>query len=151
MRLLYLEDYEPGRTFRSADYRVTATEIMEFARTWDPQPFHVDEEAGRQSMFGSIIACSAHIFAVFCKLSNTVDSKTATLGGLGFDELRMHRPMRPGDTVHLAGECQSVRRSRSKPDRGIVRSAIRLYNHHDELVFSCTSTFLVQSRDGGST
>jgi acyl dehydratase len=149
MPLLFLEDYEVGRAFRSADYLVSRQEIIEFATAWDPQPFHIDDAAARQSMFGGVIACSAHIFAIFCKLSSTLDPPTAALGGLGFDELRMHRPLRPDDTVHLVGTCQSVRRSQSRPDRGIVRSGVELLNARGEILFSCTSTFLVQSRDGG--
>lgn len=146
--VLYLEDYFAGRRSRSPHYHVRREEIIEFARRWDPQPFHVDEESARASVHGGLIACSAHIFAIFCHLSNGLPEKTAALAGLGFDEMRLLRPVRPGDVLHLESECVETRRSRSRPDRGVVRSRARLVNQRGEDVFSVISTFLIRARQG---
>ena len=93
---------------------VTKKEIIDFARRWDPQPFHVDEEAARSSIYGGITACTAHIFAIVCRLDAEMETKLAGIAGLGFDEMRVHQPLRAGDTVHIMSECMDVRRSKSK-------------------------------------
>ena len=151
MEMLFLEDYQVGKVSRTGEMHVSADEIVQFACQWDPQPFHVDVEAARQSMHGGLIACSAHVFAVFTKLANTIEPQSAALAALGFDELRMVKPLRAGDRVSLSSECVEVRRSRSKPDRGIVRSMIKLTNHTGETVFTVISSFLVRARDGGDS
>ena len=143
----YLEDYQVGQSMRSEPYEVTSAEITEFAKKWDPQPFHTDEELARQSFYGGLTACSAHIFAVYTGLSTRLPQKTAAIAGLGFDELRVLQPLRAGDAVYLTTECLEVRRSRTKPDRGIVRSRGTLFNRKDEPVFSMISTFMVRCRD----
>lgn len=147
MELLYFEDYYVGREFPARPYTITQKEIVEFATRWDPQPFHIDEEAAKNSVFGGISACSSHIFAIFCSMSQHMDTKSAALAGLGFDELRMHAPVRPDDVLRFSSTVTVVRRSRSKPDRGIIVSKGTLTNQDDVVVFSAETSFLVASRD----
>jgi acyl dehydratase len=149
MSLRYLEDYEVGLVTRSDSRLITKKEIIDFAKTWDPQPFHIDEEAARESIHGGLIACTAHIFAILSGLGTSMETKDAGLAALGFDEMRIHQPLRPGDIVYFAGECTGVRRCKTKPDRGIVESHSKLFNQRDELVFSMRSVYMVASRPQG--
>ena len=144
--LRFFEDFRVGEGSDSPPYIVSALEIREFAQVWDPQPFHVDEAFAAQTMFGGLIACSAHIFALFCKLSNQIEPRSAALAGLGFDAVRIPRPLRAGDTVQLFSRCLEARRSATKPDRGIVTSQVELRNQHGEVVFSTIAKFLVAAR-----
>ncbi len=142
----FLEDFEVGHASRSPAYYVSRDEVIAFATAWDPQPFHIDDAAASASVFGVLTACSAHVFALFTKLANTLPHKTAALAGLGFDELRLPRPVRAGDTIHLTTRVIAIRRSRSKPDRGVVQSHGTLVNQDGDVVFSANSTFLVRAR-----
>ena len=144
--LVFLEDYREGMCFESRSYRITEEELVTFAKQWDPQPFHTDKAAAARTMYGGLIACSSHIFSIFCHLGNLLEPKAAALAGLGFDALRMLQPVRPGDSLHMWSQVLEVHRSSSKPDRGTVRSEIRLLNQDDAVVFTLTSTFMVASR-----
>ena len=146
MSLRYIEDYEIGLVIKSHSRRVSSEEIIEFAKLWDPQPFHIDEEAARASIHGGIIACTAHIFAIITRLGAEMETKDAGLAALGFDEMRLHQPLRAGDTVYFTSECTAVRRSNTKPDRGIVETISRLFNQRDELLFSMQCVLMLASR-----
>jgi acyl dehydratase len=146
----YLEDHYVGHVVTSGEAEVTKEEIVDFARRWDPQPFHVDEEAARASIYGGITACTAHIFAIVCRLDAGMETKLAGLAGLGFDEMRVHQPLHAGDVVYITSECMDVRRSKTKPDRGIVKIYTKLFNQRNELIFSLVATTLVASRSGGA-
>ena len=146
MPLRYLEDYEPGLVIRSDSRLITEEEIIEFAKVWDRAPFHVDPEAARASIHGGIIACAAHIFAITCRLGHDMETGDAGLASLGFDELRMHQPLRAGDTVYYIGECIGARRSTTKPDRGVIEIYYKLFNQDDEMIFSMRCTFMIASR-----
>ncbi len=146
VEILFLEDLEVGLRMQAGDYRVSKEEVVSFASIWDPQPFHIDEEAARASVYGGLTACSAHIFAVFSKVSNMLPRRAAAIGALGFDELRIPQPLRAGDTVRVVSECIEVRRSARKPDRGIVTFHAQLLNQSDTVVFSAKSTVMVKSR-----
>ncbi len=146
MEHLFLEDYEAGQQLQIGGYHVPKEEVIAFATHWDPQPFHIDEEAAEATFYGGLTACSAHIFAIFCRLSNRLEKRAAALAALGFDEFRIPNPLRVGDTVRLLSECTAVRRSKTKPDRGIINFSVRLLNQNDEVVFSIKSTVMVRSR-----
>ena len=141
----YLDDHEVGELIQCGSYTVTREEVITFASKWDPQPWHVDEDAARESFFGGLTACSAHIFSIFCITSPQWRSGVIlqAMAGLGFDEMRMHKPVYVGDTLHCVTEVASVRASASKPDRGIVVYASRLLNQREELVFSIKASTLV--------
>lgn len=152
-RAFYFEDYVVGDEHAAGSHVVSREEIVEFARQWDPQPWHVDEELARQSIFGGLTACSAHIFSIYCITSQRWQSGVVqqAVAGLGFDEMRMHAPVYAGDTLFCASTVESVRRSGSRPDCGIVVYRTRLLNRDGEVVFSCKAATLVARDPARST
>jgi acyl dehydratase len=133
----YLEDFHPGQTIELGSRRVDGDEIIEFATKYDPQPFHVDEEAGRRSIYGGLIASGWHTVAMFMRmLVDTVASKAASMGSPGIDELRFLKPVRPGDMLNAKMVVLDVVPSRSKPDRGHVRASYEVFNQGGEKVMT---------------
>ncbi len=141
----YFDDCVVGAEHAAGSYTVTAQEIIEFARTWDPQPWHVDEAVAKASIFGGLTACSAHIFSIFCITSQRWQSGVVqqAIAGLGFDEMRMHKPVYAGDTLHCVTTVHGARVSNSKPDRGIVTYHTQLLNQDDDLVFSIKASTMM--------
>ena len=147
---LYLEDFTPGRRFGSGQVGITADEIRAFATQYDPQPFHLDEEAARGSFFGGLAASGWHTAALTMRL--LVDGPLQPAGGrigAGLDEMRWPRPVRPGDTLHVITEVLEARRSRSRPDRGIIRLRTTTLNQREEEVQVMVSNMIVPARDAG--
>ncbi len=143
----YLEDLQVGDRFESDSYEVTESAIMEFAREFDPQPFHLDRAAAKKSVFGGLVASGWHTAAITMRLLVTSDLNLAGGAiGLGVDEMRFPRPVRPGDTLRLELEIVDVRESKSKPDRGTARIRYATRNQKDEIVFTQTATVLVPKR-----
>ncbi|MAT91815.1 MAG: dehydratase [Halioglobus sp.] len=141
----WFEDYVPGEEHAAGSHTVEAAEIIAFARQWDPQPFHIDEEAARASVFGGLTACSAHIFSIFCSTSQRWQSGVVqqAVAGLGFDEMRMLGPVYAGDTLRCRSIIDSVRPSGSRPDCGVVVYHTELLNQRDEVVFSIRAASLM--------
>lgn len=147
MHIKYFEDFVVGEEeVIPAEYLVTRDEIIEIASRWDPQPFHLDEEAARDSMFGGLIAASSHVFGICSWMGNHMDHKSAALAALGFDELRLPNPVRAGDRLTATATCLEKRESRSKPDRGIVTSEMVLRNQRGEIVVTLKSTAMIAKR-----
>jgi acyl dehydratase len=144
----YFEDYVLGEEHQAGTHAVTSEEIIAFASSWDPQPFHIDEEVARNSVFGGLTACSAHIFSIFCITSQRWQSGVVqqAVAGLGFDEMRMLKPVYAGDTLNCVSVIDALRPSKSRPDCGIVSFLTRLDNQHGETVFTIKAASL-QSRD----
>ena len=137
--LVHFEDVEVGQTHRFGRYEVTAEEIIEYARQFDPQPFHTDEAAAKASMWGGLIASGWHTGSVLMRLFYEGFLKdTASLGSPGLDDLRCLKPVRPGDTLSARLTVLDATPSRSKPDRGIIRSVMELRNQHGEVVMTTT-------------
>jgi acyl dehydratase len=144
---LFVEDMQAGRKAASRrDYVVQESEVIEFAREWDPQPFHLDHEAAEASVFGGLTACSAHIFAIMSKLGNSLEPQLAVMANLGMEEMRIPNPVRPGDRLRLVSECLEARVSRSKPDRGVVRFRAAVLNQRDEVVLSFVNLTMMRCR-----
>jgi acyl dehydratase len=143
----YWDDYEVGQTFDLGSTSFTADEIVSFARQYDPQSFHVDAAAARQSMFGSLIASGWHVTAKLMRLfvDNYVDQRTA-LGSPGVDEVRWLKPVRPGDTLNASVECAGKVPSKSRPEMGIVHEQWRATNQKGELVMTLKGTNMVRRR-----
>ncbi|MGW7681883.1 MaoC family dehydratase [Kribbella sp. NPDC054772] len=137
---MYFEDYVPGvRTEHPATLTVDQTAVIEFAEQFDPQYFHVDPEAAADGPFNGLIASGWHTAGLMMRLyADQYLSKVASLGGPGVDELRWPAPVRPGDTLRLRTEVLEARRSKSKPDRGLVKTRTELLNQHNTVVFTCT-------------
>ncbi len=146
----YFEDVEVGAIQRFGRYAVTAEEIVEYARQFDPQPFHVDEEAARQSMFGGLIASGWHTGAMFISMVVAhVVPVAATTGALGFDDLKWLRPVRPGDVLSVENRIAEKIESRTRRDVGIVKVESRVLNQSEEAVMTLTSLVLYQRRPAG--
>lgn len=139
---LYFEDMVPGQSLTSRPQRIERDELVGFARTWDPLPFHVDEQAG-VAAFGSLTAPGLYMLAVKQRLIHQLPPQ-AVIASLGYDEVRFHLPLRPGDTVLLRQEWISRRISLTKPDRGIVTIKFSLVNQNEDTVMSHLDTILVQ-------
>jgi acyl dehydratase len=147
MDIIYFEDVEVGKKrTKSVTYQVNKEEIIEFARHWDPRSFHIDEVAAVSSVFGGLVACSAHIFSILSWFATHGQSRTASIAALGFDKLRMHHPVRPSDTLSCRFECLEKRESHSKQDRGIVRTLATISNQQNIEVFSAIITTMVAKR-----
>jgi acyl dehydratase len=147
MDIIYFEDVEVGKKrTKSVTYQVNKEEIIEFARHWDPRSFHIDEVAAVSSVFGGLVACSAHIFSILSWFATHGQSRTASIAALGFDKLRMHHPVRPSDTLSCRFECLEKRESHSKQDRGIVRTLATISNQQNMEVFSAIVTTMVAKR-----
>ncbi len=143
----YLEDYVPGDVVEvDATYPVTEAEILEVGRRWDPQPFHPDREAAAESFFGGLVASSVHLFAASVWLGYQMETRTAAVTALGFNELSWHAPARPGDRLSLRAETLSARESKSRPDCGVVMNKSQIFNQDGELVFSYTGAVLIRKR-----
>ncbi len=146
----YFEDYVVGESLTYGDHLVTEEEVREFAQRYDPQPFHVDAEAAAQSIFGGLIASGWNTAAISMRLM--VDhfvSQRASMGSPGIDELRWLQPVRPGDRLKVRSTITEARRSRSKPDRGLVRVRHEALNQRDEVVMSFHGMALYRCRDSG--
>ncbi|GAB3947021.1 MaoC family dehydratase [Kribbella albertanoniae] len=145
---MYLEDYVVGtRTEHPGRVLVGQGEIVEFAQRFDPQYFHVDPAAAANGPYHGLIASGWHTAGLMMRLyADQYLSKVASLGGPGVDELRWHLPVRPGDVLRLTTEVLQADRSRSKPDRGLVRTRAELYNQDNTLVLSCIALNLIGAK-----
>jgi acyl dehydratase len=147
----YFEDYIPGSVFEYGTITVSEADIIEFGRRFDPQPFHTSLEAAPRGPFGGLIASGWHTASLAMRLF--VDhylSGVASLGSPGVDELRWTRPVRPGDSLRIRVAVLEARRSRSKPDRGIVRTLIEVLNQDGDVVMSLTAMNLLRCRAAAS-
>lgn len=147
MPIHYLEDFAVGQVFKTGRLRVDKEQIFAFARQFDPQPFHIDEEAARQSLFQGLAASGWHTAALTMRL--LVDGEFRPAGGIlgvGFDELSWPRPVRPGDELHATSEVLEVRASKSRPDRGMIRVRTTTLNQNDEPVQVFTGNLIVPRR-----
>jgi acyl dehydratase len=143
----YLEDYAVGQVYASGRLRVDKDQIVAFAAQFDPQPYHLDEEAARQSVFKGLAASGWHTAALTMRLM--VDGAFKPAGGIlgvGFDELSWPRPVRPGDELHAESEILEVRPSKSRPDRGMIRVRTTTLNHNGEIVQIFTGNLIVPRR-----
>ncbi|MEY9183146.1 acyl dehydratase [Bradyrhizobium sp. USDA 326] len=142
----YFEDVEIGDGQKAGPYSVTKDEIIQFAKQFDPRPFHIDEAAAARSVFGGLSASAAHTFAIFIFLSNELQPRVRAVAGLGYDELRLPHAVRPGDDLYLEATTLEKRESKSRPDSGIVRGQFRLHNQNGDTVLQCIGSGLVARR-----
>jgi acyl dehydratase len=143
----YFEDYPVGAVFELGSMSVTEQEIIEFAQRFDPQPFHVDPDAARDTIYGGVIASGWHTGSIFMRL--LVDefiSSVSGMGSPGIDEIRWPVPVRPGDTLSLRMTILEARVSKSKPDRGITKTLGELFNQNGDIVMSVRSNGFVGCR-----
>jgi len=143
----FFEDYLVGATYEFGSIAVEEQEVIAFARRFDPQPFHVDPEAARQSPFGGLIASGWHTASLMMRLfADHYLAPASSLASPGIDELRWLKPVRPGDELAARVTILEANRSRSKPDRGIIRSYVEVLNQQREVVMSLKAINLVRCR-----
>jgi acyl dehydratase len=135
--LIYFEDLPAGDVRESPPRTITREEMLAFARQYDPQPFHLDEEAARKTIYGGLIASGWLTVAVMMRLLwDTLLKDAVSLGSPGADEVRWLKPVRPGDTLRARFTVVEAIPSRSKPDRGVVKTLTEVRNQHGEVVMT---------------
>jgi len=143
----YFEDYEPGTVHEFGTIAVEETEIIEFGQRFDPQVFHTDPQAAKQTIYGGLIASGWQTASLMMRLF--VDhylSGIASLGSPGVDEMRWIKPVRPGDSLSLRVTVSQTKRSQSKPDRGVLFSFIEVLNQNHDVVMSMKAVNLLLCR-----
>lgn len=143
----YFEDFTVGESVDLGAYVMTEASIIEFARQFDPQYYHVDPEAARDSIFDGLAASGWHTVGIYMRL--VVDGMlrdAASLASPGVDQIRWHKPVRPGDTLRARITVLEARPSNSRPDRGLVRTRGEMFNQHGDLVMSLVAMNLFRCR-----
>lgn len=140
---MYFEDFYPGQKINSErSYRVTAKEIMSFGEMYDPQPFHIDEGAGRNSFFSGLCASGWLTAAIVMRLRVESIKVKGGMIGAGVDELRWTHPVHPDDKIRTESEILEVRRSVSRPGYGVIRSRTTVFNQENEIVMKSIVNWL---------
>ena len=145
--MLYLEDFAPGQTYGSGQLTVTEADVIRFATEFDPQPFHLDDGAAQNSLFGGLAASGWHTAAMTMKL--LVGSELTPAGGIigaGFEELSWPRPVRPRDVLRVQSEVLEVRASKSRPTQGLIKVRGTTINQDDKPVQVFVGHLMVQAR-----
>lgn len=149
LAVLWLEDLTPGQTFRFGDYPVTREEVIAFATAYDPQPFHLDDAAAAANpLLGKLCASGMHTLSMshLLQMRGFDEVGIKPLAGAGMDEMRLHRPVFPGDTLHIVVEIAEARPIRSRKDRGLLSYQTTAFNQADEPVLSYRSTLFMARR-----
>ena len=146
--MIYFEDLEVGQETHFGSYQVTREEVLEFARKYDPQPFHLSDEAAAKTHFKRLAASGWHSCAMTMAVMarHVVEQEQASLGSPGIDELRWLKPVYPGDTLHVNSRIVELRPSRSKPDLGSFRSEVTVTNQDGVAVLRFISNVLISRR-----
>ncbi|HML14900.1 MAG TPA: MaoC family dehydratase [Xanthobacteraceae bacterium] len=149
-RDLFLEDFAVGQRFETEGIAVTEADIIAFARQFDPQYFHLDPVAAATSAFGGLVASGLHTLSLAMRVFFELNLwERAIIGSPGLEHVRWLIPLRPGDTIRSMVEISAVKRSRSKPDRGVVSTAHRTFNQHHQVIFTMTCLHIVRARGAG--
>jgi acyl dehydratase len=147
---MYFEDLEVGTRIETGRKVLTKEAIIAFAREWDPQPFHVDEAAARDSVFGGLIASGFHtVLTAFNLTLAASDWSDSSMGSPGMKDVRWIRPVHAGDELRVVVESLETTPSKSKPDRGFVVIRYDIFNQDDVLVSQFTSTLMLKRRVSG--
>lgn len=146
----YWEDFKVGKREAIGSVVVDKDELIEFAKRYDPQPFHVDEEAAKKSIYGGLIASGWHTCSMVMRLMcDAYLLESASLGSPGLENVRWLRPVRPGDTLTAYRTIEETRLSGSRPDRGIVKTLWEVENHKGELVLTMSGVNFFLKRQAG--
>jgi acyl dehydratase len=144
-----LDDFTVGEKFTTGEIEITEAMILAFARDYDPQPFHIDPVAAKESIYGGLIASGFQTLALGFRLVwDTGVFAGSSIGSPGFDELRWLKPVRADDRLHVEAEVIGIALSRSKPDRGIIRIAYRYLDQSGAPVLTCAMMHLLRRRPG---
>ena len=144
--MIYFEDLQVGRRWLVGTYLISKEEALEFARRWEPQPYHVDEQAAETSPYGGLTVCSLYLFAICTRLFLVQHDPMAVTAMLGKDEVRLPRPARPGQELRYETECIASRPSGSRVDSGIVTLRDTLFGPDGATVLTQKVTLMVAKR-----
>jgi len=146
--MIYFEDLAVDAETEFGSYQVAREEVIDFARKYDPQPFHLSDEAAAKTHFGRLAASGWHTAAMTMAViaRRVVDQQQAGLGSPGIDELRWKKPVYPGDTLHVRGKILEKTPSRSRPDMGSFRTQTTVSNQDGEIVMTFISIVLIRRR-----
>jgi acyl dehydratase len=145
----YYEDFAVGQQLRSKrSYTIDKNDAMAFAREYDPQVQHLDEEGAKKSLFGELVVSGWHTAAATMRLKTETDlfHVAGGLVGMGLENVRWPRPTMPGDKLHIVVTILDKRPSKSRPDKGIIKYKVETFNQHDELVMEMETAVLVPRR-----
>jgi acyl dehydratase len=145
----YFEDIADGEQLNCEDVIVTRDDIIAFAKKFDPQPFHTNEHAARESIFGGLIASSLHILSACTRVVVEAQGDVAILSGVGMDKAKMFNPVRPGDTLSVKAWWTDLKRSRSKPDHGFASIQCKVTNQTRDPVIEYGYRYLLACRNSG--
>ncbi len=153
MELRYYEDMVVGSASSYGHYEVTREEVIAFASKYDPQAFHLSDEAAAKTHFGRLSASGWHTCAMAMAMAvkNMGTERTAGLGSPGIDELRWVKPVYPGDTLRCESVLLEKRRSKSRPEMGLTKGETKVFNQHDELVLRFVANGMIATRDPNGT
>lgn len=140
------EDLSVGETRISSERLVTLEEILHFARQYDPQWFHADPDAARDSHFGEVVASGVHSFAIWRQLDHEINNDIDFVCGVGFDDFRLKNALRPGDTVHATSRIKSLEPSKSGKQRGTAVLYYELRNQHGQIIMHFDAISLIYTR-----
>jgi acyl dehydratase len=147
----YWEDFKPGESFPMGERTLDRDEIMAFARQFDPQPFHIDEEAAKRSMYGGLIASGWHTVAMVMRMMcDSYLNQSASLGSPGVDNVRWLKPVRPGDTIRAQRTVLESRVSQSRPEMGLVKTRWEVFNQDGEAVMTMEGYGMFRRRSPGA-
>jgi len=142
---IFYEDVSPGAVLRAGPYVIPEQELLDFAAAWDPLPIHVDKDYAARH--GGVTAPGTYLLAVKMRLIHRLPFRCTVVAGFGFDEVRFHRPVHPADALTLELTWRDKRRSKSRPDCGIVSGHCALVNAAGEMVMSHLDTILMRLRN----
>ncbi len=146
----WLEDYVPGAVHELGTVTLDSEELLEFARRYDPQPIHTDPELAARGPFGGLIASGWHTCALMMRLyALNYLSPASSVASPGMESLRWPQPVRPGDTLSVRVTVLEARASKSRPDRGVVRSRVEMFNQHGALVMTMDAANMILCRPPG--
>jgi len=145
----YYEDIELDVTHKFGTYQVTREEVIEFAEKYDPQPFHLDDEAAAKTHFGRLSASGWHTAAMAMRMmvDNLKKHKQAGLGSPGLQNLQWKIPVFPGDTLRCESTTLTKRQSESRPEMGIITASVQVFNQYDKMVMNMETSALIAVRD----
>lgn len=147
--MIYFEDIEVGAKHQFGNYQVTRDEVIEFATKYDPQAFHLDDDAAAKTYFGKISASGWHTCAMMMRMlvDDLLVNQVASMGSPGVDQIRWLTPVYPGDSLRCETEILEKRQSNSRPEMGSYRSTVTVFNQDDQPVMTVTSIALIRVRE----
>ena len=146
MKTFYFEDLEIDQMWESPDYLVSRDAMLAFSSRWSPQPYHIDDEAAGRSIFGSLVACESHIFAIQASLVDKLEDRVVMLAGLGVRDIEFPHPVFPGDRVRLQRRVLDKNVSQTKIDRGIITFEHLLKNQDNRVAFNSIHKLMIARR-----